>query len=383
MKKNVNIYLRDGIYYANFRVKRKDPMRGVRTVQVNRSTGSPDAATAQRIANGFRNAELEGLFSVVPKLRDECTTVGALIERFLKRAKIRSASDVADDFLIVVAEGAGLTDPARREEAKKIRLSQLTSASMLAFRDGDHQTRSAGGINKLMRSARSMFSRRALEYYDGLKLPDVSKWMAVSPLPETKNKRFRRIPDSTLAAMDGSAGIILRLARRHGKDTHRGQRWRNAWACYWLTRRCGLRNSEVEELRWEWIVTDSDGRMWIELITRPYWEPKGTSGKVPLAPDLHAAIMAEFGPAGEPTAHVLKGTRSARWDGCHREVNLFVRRHLPDRDKGLYELRKQYGSEIAREYGLETCATILRHSGTQTAWAHYFDDLKLSQVKAR
>ena len=88
------------------------------------------------------------------------------------------------------------------------------------------------------------------------------------------------------------------------------------------------------------------------------------------------------GPRPGAEGFVLGGSHSARWDGAHREVNLYVRRFLPDTSKGAYQLRKQWGSEMARRYGLETAARLLRHSAIKTAWEHYFDDLKLHEVEA-
>ena len=37
---------------------------------------------------------------------------------------------------------------------------------------------------------------------------------------------------------------------------------------------------------------------------------------------------------------------------------------------------------MARRYGLETAARLLRHSAIKTAWEHYYDDLKLQDVEA-
>ena len=58
-----------------------------------------------------------------------------------------------------------------------------------------------------------------------------------------------------------------------------------------------------------------------------------------------------------------------------------MRRHLPDRQKGAYELRKQWGSEMALRYGIERAARLLRHQGIQTAWKHYIDMLNLAEVQ--
>jgi hypothetical protein len=251
---------------------------------------------------------------------------------------------------------------------------------MLAFRNQASSSRAAVTTNRMMRSARSMFSRRAGEFYHGLKLPDISAWLGVSFLKAHEDHRFHRIDEGTLKRMDDGTVAMWRLARWKGQAD--GVRWRNAWATYWLMRRCGLRNDEVAELRWEWF-SQRDGKVWLDMRERAYWRPKGSAGQVPMAADLHANLLDRFGPPrpGE-TGFVLQSSHSARWDGAHREVNLYVRRFLPNTSKGAYQLRKQWGSEMARRYGLETAARLLRHSAIKTAWEHYYDDLKLQDVEA-
>ena len=383
MKKSVNVYIPEGksVFYANYRVKINDGLRGVRSVQRNRSTGSPDRRTAQAIGNRMRDQDLMGLFDVLPKLREDCVTCGAIVDRWTERCKLRSKRRVALDFLQVVAEGAGLRGSQEAtEKARAIKLSALTKGHMLAFRDRATSNRVAVTTNRMMRSARSMFSRRAREFYHGMRLPDLSGWLGISCLKVEKDRRFRRIDEGTLNRMDTGAIAIWRLARRKGLED--GVRWRNAWATYWLMRRCGLRNDEVVELRWEWFSL-RDGKVWLDMIDRTYWHPKGSAGQVPVAADLYKSLLHRFGPARPgPEGFVLEGSRSARWDGAHREVNVYVRRFLPQTSKGAYQLRKQWGSEMARRYGLETAAKLLRHADIKTAWEHYSDDLKLRDVEA-
>jgi len=312
MKKNVNIYIPAGksVFYANYRVKINDGLRGVRTVQRNRSTGSPDRRTAQAIGNRMRDQDLIGLFDALPRLREDCVNCGAIVDRWTERCKLRSKRRVALDFLQVVTEGAGLLGaPDAVEKARTMKLSTLTKGHMLAFRDRAASNRAPVTTNRMMRSARSMFSRRAREFYDGMKLPDLSGWLAVSFLKVTEDHRFRRIDESVLNRMDAGALAMWRLARRKAED---GARWRNAWATYWLMRRCGLRNDEVAELRWEWFSL-RDRRVWLEMTERGYWRPKGSAGQVPVAADLYASLLERFGPA-RPGAEgfVLQGSRSAR-----------------------------------------------------------------------
>jgi hypothetical protein len=396
MKKNVNIYIPVGksTYYANFRIKQADPKNPtiIRPVQINRSTGTDHRPTAQSIANHMRNQALLGLFKDVPKLRDECPTAGQLVDRFLERSGLGTAQQLTNEFLTVVAEGAGMKRikgndraaiKAQRSAARDLRLSVLTADHMLLFRDGPDQHRTVITINKLMRTAFSMFSKRAMEYYRGLNVPDVSKWLTVALLPETEDVAFVPIPITTLISMDADAPSMLELAGNTSLDESSRAKWLNAYGCYWMMRRCGLRNDEVSELRWEWFQ-QVEGNMRLYLNNYGYWEPKGSPGFVPVAWDLYNQLLELFGPAvpGQE-GFVLKGTPNIRWRSTHVNVNEFVRKYLPDRKKGAYELRKQWGSEIASEHGLETASQLLRHSDFSVTYKHYFASLKLGSIKAR
>jgi integrase len=391
MKKNVNIYIPKGksVYFANFRTQIIHPERGRMTVQINRSTNSCDRKTAQKIANNMRNEAALGRFEQLPKLREESPTCGQICDAFLATSPIKSKAQVCRDFLTVVAEGTGVADKAA---ARAVRLSALNHEAMLRFRS-EARGRDASTVNALMRSAKSIFSKRAREFYRGFNLPAgmLEGWMKLSRLNEIRDKSFRRIPESVLAKMDRRARAMLRLssaiAVQNGSTPRPAvNEWRNAWACYWLMRLCGLRNSEVRELRWEWFALREDG-IFLELIERPHysspWRPKGSEGTVPVPRELYEELVARFGPArpGEE-AFVLSGTPSDRRYGTQDCVQRFVRPFLPERTKCVYELRKQWGSDIAREFGIETAARLLRHKDLKTAWDHYIDDIKSRQVKA-
>lgn len=353
------------VYYASFRIRGK---------QFLRATGTPDQRTAQRIADQMRNLALENLFGTLPKLREDGPKCGSIVDRYLANSAVRNAREVASDFLRVATIGAVV----RRNDARDLPLSRLTAEAMIHFRDrGDGA--SPTSTNALMRSAKSIFSIRAMEQYRDLQIPAcINEWKRVAYLPERKSHSFQAIPPETLAKMDRKADMMLRLARWHNPPV--SYEWMNAWACFWLMRLCGLRNSEVEALGWHWLQPRKDG-MVIEIIERKgeFW-PKGSSGCVPIDIGLYELLLEQYGPRVDGQ-HVLLGTKTDRSNGCLRRVNDFVRRYLPDRQKGAYELRKQFGSEMAARYGIETAAKLLRHKGIKTAWEHYYDSLKLSGVK--
>jgi integrase len=405
MKKDVNVYRPKGtkIYYANYRTKVNDPKRGEIVVQRNISTGVTNRFLAQKIGNKKRIDDQQAFAAgtqtrLVTKVQEDfSTTCGQIIDCYLHHSQLTSAKEVVQAFCMMVAEGLGkfnFTVKQREEFVRPLRLLTLSKEQLMAFRDQKARenlglpVRGANNIHGIMSTGKSIFSRKALEYY-GLKLPpNVREWMEVSNPARGKgeDESFQPIDPQKLARMDKvarkdnpQASMMLRLSRGYGRlggyDAE-SVRWRNAWAAYWLMRRCGLRNIEVENLRWEWFEVGHKN-INLVLINRPYWKPKQTGGRVPIAQDFYAALLEVFGPTRPgPEGYVLEGEARDRYEGANEFVNKFVRRYSPDRAKGAYELRKQYGSEMAAKYDIATAARLLRHKGLEMAYRHYYTPLK-------
>jgi hypothetical protein len=242
------------------------------------------------------------------------------------------------------------------------------------------EPRTPANVNYFMRAAKSVFSNRDMgETYNELRLPQtIEGWRKTTFLRAPKNDRFRQIPRSILERMDRRARkFFLRVARWYKRRNNERfvNQYLNAHASYWLIRRCGLRNTEVENLRWEWFKPDEDGNMWLHLVEYPYWKPKGIAGEVPVAQELYNELVALFGPPRPgKDGYVLLGTKDHRDDGTHRAPSKFCRKYIGgDRDKSLYELRKQAGSEIALRDGIEAACKFLRHDDFKTTWKYYID----------
>jgi len=225
---------------------------------------------------------------------------------------------------------------------------------------------------------RALWQPKALQWYERAKLvlPDVRKLREVR-LPTAKREKgaefagFRLIPPDVLASMDAAAEVL-----RRSPDLER----RKVWAVYSLMRWCGLRNSEIAALRCGWIVRGRRGPV-IELVRRVLpdgstWRPKGSGGVVPvrlrLLAQLRRAMRQDGRRRPHPGAFVIpraNPTDAARL--VEREINGFVRPFLPDRQKGAYELRKQFGAEISMRDGIEVASRVLRHGDIKTTWKHY------------
>ena len=216
---------------------------------------------------------------------------------------------------------------------------------------------------------RAVFAPEPMRWYAkaGLVLPDMAELRGVKIASRQSEQRFEGftpIPEEVLARMDRHAERLR---------TARSASLRRVWAVYALMRWCGLRNVEVAALRWEWLVEGTRGKLWrIEqrrLEDGSYFFPKGRSGDVPMRAELLEQLAAATDnrkgfviPRENPTEAVTV---------TERTINLFVRRFIPDRNKGAYELRKQFGAQVALRDGLEVASRLLRHGSIETTWKHY------------
>jgi hypothetical protein len=225
------------------------------------------------------------------------------------------------------------------------------------------------GRKSTARQILAMFQPLAMDWYRDARLvmPEVTELRKVRV--ETKDDEeefegFALIPAAVLREMDAAAEKL-----RTSADLEE----RRVWAVYALMRWCGLRNIEVAALRRDWVVKGKRSPLLRLVRTRlpdgSWWKPKGRSGEVPVRLRLLAQLRRALGrdgefviPRGNPTdAHAL----------THRTINAFVRPFIPERTKGAYELRKQFGAEIAMRDGIEVASRLLRHGDIKTTWKHY------------
>jgi integrase len=399
---DVNVFQPKGriYYYAVFWTKVRDEQGNERSKQVKLCTKMTTKPEARKVGNKARDNYWKAFMGVGPApkavLRDESATCGEVVDVFLANSKARQPWAIANKFLAVVAEGAGITAEGEpmRAKAREIKVSSLSKDRMLDFKmqtarrqAGLELTRNQTSINSMMRIAKSIFSEESLEFYRHLRLPAgaIASWKSAKMFPKDKaGNRYRVLSEDTLLEMDASAGEMLESAREHVAKGHHSyaNRWRNAYGAYLMMRRWGLRNIEAENLRWEWFVRRSDG-IWLELFERSYWSPKGSERKLRIDPEFYARLVELFGPVTPgPDGFVLAGTKTDRWEGTHVEINAFIRRFIgTDRQKVAYNLRKEFGSLLVRTEGIERAHVALGHADMQTTLDHYCDDLKLAEMR--
>lgn len=226
------------------------------------------------------------------------------------------------------------------------------------------------GRESTWRQIRAIFAKEPLRWYKqaGLVLPDLEEFRAVKGKVKAREAFYEGyvpMPTEVLAEMDAAAEALRKSASLED---------RKVWAVYALMRWCGFRNSEVAALRWEWLVRGQKGFLWKferHQDEAGQWQmPKGRPRQVPvrmrLLGQLRFALKTRRAGFVIPRAHKTEAEILTE-----RTINGFVRRFLPDRMKGAYELRKQYGSEVARRDGIEVASRNLGHMDLKTTWNHY------------
>lgn len=345
----VTVYKPKGAEHWYYRVK----FRGKR---FNRTTGQANKTQALIQARLIAKSLREGGEARELMARPGYATAGQVVKVWLERQQVKSRKGVAAAYARVVRRVA-----ADWEGVSIEKVSGKVFEEHLAAYAG-----SPKGRHSLWAAVRSMYQEDALRWYR----------QAGLRLPEAVVKDFRGVRSGGTAGGGGFIPIAPEVLERMDRHADRLRRSgnvnvRRVWLVYYLMRWAGLRNQEVLDLRWRWVdVSGEQPLLWFKEDAMAGYVPKGKPGAVPLRADRLALIVETVGRDGE---FVLpRRTKTEAQKFVQRHVNRFVRRFLPGRQKGAYELRKQFGSEVAARYDLTTASKWLRHGSLQTTltWYH-------------
>jgi integrase len=327
-----------------------------------RSTGHTDKklalAQAKIIAKQLRLGEEVARDSMV---RPGYATVGDVLKVWLQMSSAKTRKNNASALRKWVRSfAAGEPDGVSMTRVSAVELERYLRAW-----PGSPQ-----GRESTWRQIRAVFAKEPLRWYRqaGLVLPDLEELRAVKGKSRAREEFYEGyvpMPVEVLAKMDLAAEVLRKSA-----DLEQ----RQVWAVYALMRWCGFRNSEVAALRWEWLVRGQKGYLWkFERYQdeEGNWQmPKGRPRQVPvrtrLLGQLRFALKTRRVGFVIPRAHKTEAEVLTE-----RRINSFVRPFVPDRLKGAYELRKQYGAEIARRDGIEVASRNLGHMDLKTTWNYY------------
>jgi len=227
-------------------------------------------------------------------------------------------------------------------------------------------------VNSFIRSARSLFSRKATKFVQNLKLPD--------PLP------FAGVEMEKAGSMRYKSEIDLRslfkAARRELSEKRPEQ-----YKIFLLAIGAGLRRAEIDclmksQIDWK------NSTIWIGRTK--YFAPKTEDSEGTV--DVDSALLIELrrhlrDDSGE---FVIKSAHEARpsvvWqyyrcDTEFDELTEWLRSKGITDNKPLHALRKEFGSQICSEAGIYAAKESLRHGHISTTAAHYLDRKKRTTLR--
>ena len=325
-------------------------------VRIQSASGRAAAVAKAKAIAGALATEDEHKIAAVVK-RPGFAKCGEVAEIYKEHGPAASVTKSLSRFAAFVREVTGRQD----WEEQSTHLVLTASALRGWIAEQKKAGRSESGIHTDVQTIKSVVARKRFYLFEKLKLPNLTDFWAVSGGSAT-TEGYQPIDREALRRMDRAARIPLRRFDAR------------VWAIYWLMRKAGLRNDEVQHLKWSWVDWQEDGTADLVLIRREDWTPKGRSGRVPLRARMLRLIQKALGGEGEYV--IPRTTKTEAFDLTHYGINEFVRQFIPDGEKGAYNLRKEYGAQIAGRDGIDVASRLLRHRDIQTTFNHYHNLIK-------
>ena len=353
----VSVFKEPGSEFYYYRVK-------IHGKRFKRSTNQTTLAAAIAQAKVIRRELLEDGQGRATMKQPGFATVGDVLRVWMERSTAETRANNRSTFKKWVRSFA-------QGDEEAVSMTRCTAEALERYLQ--KWPGSPQGRESTWRQVRAVFAKEPLRWYRqaGLVLPDMEEFRAVKGKVKARERSFKGfvpLRPEVLAEMDRAAEQLRRSA-----DLEE----RKIWAVYALMRWCGLRNSETTALRWEWLVRGQKGYLWkfeVHKDEEGNWqEPKGTPGQVPVRRRLLGQLR--YALKSRRSGFVIPRANATEADNlASRGINDFVRRWFPEagpKEKKAYDLRKQYGSEIALRDGIEVACRILRHADIKTTWNHY------------
>lgn len=350
----------------------------VKGKQFPRSMETPVVAIAERNALRLIRSLRSEDWEAVERMRvrsaaaaARVAVMGDVFERYLTLAETelaiskRAVRGNVSALRGIVAAGLGID----LQAVDAVSAAALSDEAVL--RGFVRRKRAEGRADRSIRSqlnqGRSVVCREVRGIYRELVLPGAGLgWSEVAISWRLEDPGFVRIADDVLSEMEMAAGA-LRLENFR------------VWLVYMLMSRLGMRNSEVAAARWGWLELRRDAAtgadklvMNIRNRAEEGFEVKNSmAGCVDVPVELARVLLEVRGDKRAGDFLIEAGCDTEREVVTMREINLFVRRFLPDREKGAYELRKWAGSRVAAEFGIYEAQHFLRHRSVKTTETYY------------
>ena len=221
--------------------------------------------------------------------------------------------------------------------------------------------------NSYLRQARSLFGRKVLKHVSqSLVLPEILPFAGIEPLPRVSMRYQSRIDPEELLRM---------AAKELGSDEHK----REPFKILVLALCAGLRAGEIDALRWE----NMDLRLGLVRVeTSAYFKPKAETsiGATDLEPEIvellrgwRAKATGEFViESDRPFRQSLSYVRR-RASEHFKALATWLRANGVEGKRPVHTMRKEFGSLVAKRFGLHAASLALRHADIKTTASFYLD----------
>ena len=378
-------------YYVRFKFRGEKIHQSLHTANRKEATKTAQAlwdSARERYAPGYKDGKQTTIQQIVavyllgslkPSTTARQSSVSQLLAIACPEIFEKMDRDIAAEVKTLVASGIR-EDVARTAANKKFRprarasalaesAERLTDSAILEYQDKQRAAgRSAYSINSSVRQAKAVLSKRAKQalHASGVALPQTHiAFLGASMLPiETEDIGYDPIDRDALKRMDAAVGALKSKSRP-------------IWTIVSLARRLGMRNIEILHARKSWIVREGGHNLInlqnrVDEVTGKVFRVKnGYAGKIIVDDELFDSFKHL-----EPTDFLVspKALHWTRQSLIYRRANDWLRPFIQDRPgkKLLYELRKEAGSIVAMEQGLEAARQFLRHKSITTTlrWYH-------------
>jgi integrase len=253
-----------------------------------------------------------------------------------------------------------------------VRLSELSPAKIQEWKrsflskakpDPISQRSAKTSANSFLRSAKSLFAKKVLVHI-GLAMPDPIPFAGVQFEPR-QSSRYRSTFD--IATLIGRARTELASSDPE------------AFKALLLGAFCGLRRNEIDTLQWDSFLWD---RNLIRIEMTEHFQGKSPDSLDDIAVEPQLMDLFKTFYAGRTGTFVIESPEAPR-PGCLYDfyradcvfdrLIVFLRAQGVTSKKPIHELRKQFGSEVCKHFGLYAASQALRHSDIKVTTEHYVE----------
>jgi len=257
-------------------------------------------------------------------------------------------------------------------------------------------------VSKIIRNAGACFSTeaRSIMQRDGFMVENpfagIKRTQDIQPVSPLPRNIVEGIWDSASRLRDGDPDALApdahRFRKRYRMKHGHKARWLpvdfrqphpDAYVALLLALGVGLRANEIDKARWNWLRFDAKGDCYLDIREEDDFKPKGgTLRMIKIPRTLHDAIVgarhdlsSPYITGGQASSRTAESGEGYRRPETFRVVNLWLRMRGVEEGKPgghpLHHLRKQFGSELATEFGLFAAQKLLGHSSPSVTSKYY------------